>query len=328
MYILGVNLSHHGSICLLKDGEVLFFLEEERLSRKKYSLINDVSFTVFDKIKEYTSSVDYIALLVDGNHAGMPGIDHIILEYNEDALKHITNIIVDKSIAIYKNFDIQRWNLVSEYLTQFVNANTKLYIDLASHHNIHATQAFYNSGFEEAVCVVVDGQGTSLAGDCTNLIFERESIWKINYTECKKLYQEFNIPENGIGSTYSRVTEEIGFKQFEEGKTMGLSSYDNQIAKGVQLWSQKKVLDLINLAIDKSNCNNVCISGGYGLNCVANYYYRKNLPSYINLYCEPVSNDAGHAIGLANKVYRMVTGDDAIKPQTTLYLGPEPQLLF
>jgi len=321
MYILGINISHHGSICLLKDGEVLLFLEEERLSGNKYSLINDSSFKVLSKIKEYTSSVDYIALLIDGNHAGMPGLDNLIIEYNEDALKHITNIIADKSTELYKNFDIQRWNLVSEYLTQFAKPETKLYIDLASHHNIHAVQSFYNSGFKEAVCVVVDGQGTSLAGDCTDTIFERESIWKISYTKCKKLYQEFNTPENGIGSTYSRVTKKLGFKQFEEGKTMGLSSYDNEIAKSVQAWSQEKVLNLIKLAIDKSKCKNVCVSGGYGLNCVANYYYRKSLPNDINLYCEPVSNDAGHAIGLAIKVYRIVTGDTTIKPQTTLYLG-------
>ena len=36
MNILGINTSHNGSVCVLKDGKLDFFLEEERLSRMKY----------------------------------------------------------------------------------------------------------------------------------------------------------------------------------------------------------------------------------------------------------------------------------------------------
>jgi predicted NodU family carbamoyl transferase len=31
--ILGINTSHNGSVCVLADGEIDFFLEEERLSK-------------------------------------------------------------------------------------------------------------------------------------------------------------------------------------------------------------------------------------------------------------------------------------------------------
>ena len=37
--ILGINLSHNGSLCILKDGKVDFYLEEERLSRKKWDTL-------------------------------------------------------------------------------------------------------------------------------------------------------------------------------------------------------------------------------------------------------------------------------------------------
>jgi predicted NodU family carbamoyl transferase len=36
MKILGFNPSHHGSVCLLEDGEIKFFIQEERINRKKY----------------------------------------------------------------------------------------------------------------------------------------------------------------------------------------------------------------------------------------------------------------------------------------------------
>ena len=41
MYILGVNISHHPSTCLLKDGEVLWYIENERIARKKRIFIEN-----------------------------------------------------------------------------------------------------------------------------------------------------------------------------------------------------------------------------------------------------------------------------------------------
>jgi predicted NodU family carbamoyl transferase len=38
MKILGFNPSHHGSVCLLEDGELKFFIQEERIgNREKYA---------------------------------------------------------------------------------------------------------------------------------------------------------------------------------------------------------------------------------------------------------------------------------------------------
>ena len=36
MIILAVARGHNGSTCLMVDGEIVFYLEEERLSRFKY----------------------------------------------------------------------------------------------------------------------------------------------------------------------------------------------------------------------------------------------------------------------------------------------------
>ena len=35
-YILGISRGHNSGACLLKDGEIVFAIEEERLSRRKY----------------------------------------------------------------------------------------------------------------------------------------------------------------------------------------------------------------------------------------------------------------------------------------------------
>lgn len=349
MYILGINFSHHGSICLLKDGEVVFFLEEERVSRKKAIFISDRYHNVIDKIKQYTDKLDYVCVGFDYNSVDIDK-DDIILNYSEEVISKISDGVIKKALSKnkelinqYKDHDgsyfVQYTDIVWDEISKLTTPETKLYIDLYSHHNLHASQAFYNSGFKEAVCVIVDGRGSSKRGDKTDSIYERESIWKYNYNSYEELYSNYNIHVNGIGATYTKVTGILGFSNmFEEGKTMGLASYkpsditDNPemsskiaMANEVQNWSQELVLNLIKHAIEISGSKNVCVSGGYGLNCVANYFFRKNLPADVNLYCEPIANDAGQSIGIAKKLYHKVTGDTTIRPQTSIYFGPEPQ---
>mgnify|MGYP003325406429 CR=1 FL=1 len=35
MFVLGINISHHPSVCLLDDGEIVYYLEDDRLNRDK-----------------------------------------------------------------------------------------------------------------------------------------------------------------------------------------------------------------------------------------------------------------------------------------------------
>jgi carbamoyltransferase len=96
------------------------------------------------------------------------------------------------------------------------------------------------------------------------------------------------------------------------------------MAYAVQIGSQQMVLDLIRKAVHMTGNNNVVISGGYGLNCVANYWYLNELKDEdINIYVEPISNDAGTAMGAALFVYHNETQDSTIRPfAESLYLGP------
>ena len=52
------------------------------------------------------------------------------------------------------------------------------------------------------------------------------------------------------------------------------------------------VLDLIRKVVDMTGQTNVVLTGGYALNCVANYWYLEQLKDEgIDLFVEPVSND-------------------------------------
>ena len=36
--VLGLNLSNNGSVCVMRDGKIAFYLESERITRKKKQL--------------------------------------------------------------------------------------------------------------------------------------------------------------------------------------------------------------------------------------------------------------------------------------------------
>jgi len=101
---------------------------------------------------------------------------------------------------------------------------------------------------------------------------------------------------------------------------------DKNLAWAVQQETEKQVINLIQKAIDLSGETNVVISGGYGLNCVANYKIIKHFPN-INFYVDPISHDGGTAIGLAKFIWHKKSKDMTIRPVKSLYLGTTPTYL-
>ena len=96
------------------------------------------------------------------------------------------------------------------------------------------------------------------------------------------------------------------------------------LAYAVQTQTQEQVLRLIRKAVEMTGKKRVVISGGYGLNCVANYWYLEQLKDEgIEIYVEPISNDAGTAMGAALLFWHDATGSKEIQTLDTLYLGPE-----
>lgn len=362
MNILAINPGHNGSAALLVNGELKFYVEEERLSRSKY----------------------------DGNpYMG-------ILE----ALKYEVDMIVLG--GTHPEFPQLPWTGEDPYsaLVRKHNPNVKIVNIGHAHHIGHAAGAFYNSGFEEAVAVIVDGSGTrqglKISEEVTNFGFETESVFNCDYESgIKAIYQSFGgnadtkrIVEDDlvmdsavtIVKAYEAVSEYLGFGYIEAGKTMGLAPYGKKsdkipslfvngrgnknvllpnypagahidhsrwehltlkedpklwhkdsskvtdaakdLAWAVQEETQELVGDLIEKATNMTGKKNVVISGGYGLNCIANYYYKKRFPD-INIFVDPISHDGGTAIGLAYLVHYTEEKDKTKRPLKNLYLGPE-----
>ena len=150
--------------------------------------------------------------------------------------------------------------------------------------------------------------------------------------DCPKIFREdtlWPIPDRQlIVPTYPNGAH-VNYNFFDYLQTHNnedVSKLDNRrdLAYAIQTETQSQVSKLIKRAAEITGKNKVVISGGYGLNCVANYFYLDDLKDTdIEIYVEPVSNDAGTAMGAAMLMHRKLTKDiTRQEQQDTLYEGP------
>jgi len=391
-YIAAIARGHNSAVCLLKDGEIVFSVEEERLSRHKY---DGGPYAAMLKILDYTDKIDYLVIAHTQN------------------LKETAGKVDFTSDDVYTGL-ARKFGLIDRKQDIY---NHPQVIDMSHvHHKLHAAAAFYRSGFENATGVIIDGAGTFITLNGPEgqpvVFWETESIFECSYPAAFKtlykhlgtrgpltsaivkdmpstMYNEEGIHEcyvterAGITKVYEAVTEYCGWSSIEAGKTMGLFPYGKEnleipplfddsgiytssnrnvivprypngaivnslgfkaleqspekgtdptlmqnrrdLAYAVQTQTQRQALDLIKRAVEMTGNKNVVLSGGYGLNCVANYFYLTELNELgIKLYVEPVSNDAGTAMGAAFLVYHAMNEDAPVRQKSeTLYLGPK-----
>jgi len=358
MRILSFIDTHDSSVCCVNNGEIEFFCKEERLSRKKRDSFPFKSLETF-----FNKNKDEVDLIL----------------YN-------TPTYNPYSFAIYENFIQKCFN------KKLINFSS------LSHHLSHASISFYNSGFSEALVFVIDRNGSVFFINNKTAARESESVYLFKYPAkaqtlqknfwANSNYENFNlIRENiqkyfknininlsssyGIVKVYEAATTLIGQPQLENGKTMGLSSYGNEIvneelflnsfpndekfshlgenydekvifkdyeslivdkvtvenfqfyadkAKLVQQQTQDQILNLIKFYSEKTGIKNICLSGGYGLNVVANNFYIKNLTKDYNFYFEPNCDDSGIPIGSAYYNYRVLSNsNEIIIPKNNFY---------
>lgn len=209
MYTLGLSCYYHDSaLSLLKDGEIIACVQEERFSRKK----NDARFP--------TKALDY---LINEYSLSNDNLKDIIF-YEKPFLKFeriIETIIYNapKSLGFALK-SLPEWlgsklNLKATLKKEFKNFGLdQINILFSEHHFSHAAASFYTSPFADALCVTIDGVGE----------WSTASIIEFNSNNVKFL-KEMHFP-NSIGILYSAFTYFLGFKiNSGEYKLMGLAPY-------------------------------------------------------------------------------------------------------
>ena len=331
MKILAVNVGHDASACLLENGNISFFMEEEKMTHFKK---DPFPIYVFTELKKYIKGkIDYYIV----THINFPNLRKFIDFFMND--------------IPYKN-----------------GVKIKEKVIITDHHLMHASCSFYSSGFKDSIVFVSDGGGY-IEGDFEKQ--EIESVYVVSYPDkfnlTEKLHRTYDHDNSdySMGLAFHIICEILGYQWYDAGKIMGLSAYgkDNKdiedffykennkwvsnnfyyklwksenynkiqnksfqykadIAYKVQKQSKERSLDRISDILKKNKLNNFIMTGGYALNCVNNYEYIKAFPN-VNFYFDPLSNDSGASLGAVKYYWHHLTQDKTIRPLNSLYLGHE-----
>lgn len=353
-YILGTGLSHNGSTCILKDGEIIVAIEKERLTRIKHDGGND-----------------YLTVKYCLETAGIAASD--------------LSLIVQAA-----NFEIAiptaRYNG-----KRYFNDDMEVPVITISHHLAHAWSAAAASPFNECNVMVIDGAGSPYE-QCIDLrsatipsypfgrgmFCEKDSFYYFDGKALTSVFKDFSevklyenahalkLPVNyhSIGGLYSAASFYCFRNMDDAGKLMGLAPYgvltgkpplfkteggcvevlydpintwftdpaesfgqfkDNfsyyaDVARWVQDESERAVRYIFNERIKLSPHPNMAYAGGVALNAVIN---NKLLQSGAvkNLYIQPAAGDNGLAIGCAYYGWFEVLGNQKQQSIPTAFLG-------
>ena len=228
-------------------------------------------------------------------------------------------------------------------------------IHIINHHLAHACNVFYSSRFKRAAVLIVDGRGSDKETQSLYLADAEEGIKLIEKTSVIGigllyaaithkigfgLLQEgktmglapygknirtdfFQFPKayNGIVTDYSSICIEDSYEMSISHKPIVTFEDKACVAFEIQSECESAMLHLAKYAREKTGCDYLCISGGVGLNSVANY---KILQSGIfkDVFINPAASDTGIPLGAALYGYHHVLKQpkdyDGISP----YLGP------
>jgi len=225
-YILGINAYDHDvSACLLRDGEIAFAINKERITREKH----DTGF--------YQEVIDYC---LNAEGISLTDVDLVV-----------------RNCYVLTVHDMEQ-RLAYEDVPEFIDekerkqaAKSPLYLSKSekvvtvSHHLAHAYSAFAACPFDEGVVMVVDGVGNycsdiheknQLTENVNPLARESESYYEFQGAKIKALKKVWLEPVRGflsddfffmagLGALYSRVSSYIFGDWDKCGEVMGLAPY-------------------------------------------------------------------------------------------------------
>lgn len=223
MAILGLNyVFHDTSACIVKDGELLVALEEERFTRAKH-----------------TTSFPEVSVRRCMQVAGLrpEDIEHIAVSF--DPWRHIGKRIAYALKLGMGGKEFLKSEFLRPYYRQrafwqwygqlWASASRKPRVHFIDHHHSHIAGSFFVSPYDKAALLSLDGSGEW----STHWMGEFDGKQFVKY--CESFFP------HSLGSFYEAATEFCGFQpNYDEGKTMGLAPFGDP----------KPFFDVVNRMVD------------------------------------------------------------------------------
>ncbi|MBI2617134.1 hypothetical protein HYW55_03320 [Candidatus Gottesmanbacteria bacterium] len=361
MIVLGIHDGHNAGAALVKDGQILAAISEERLNNwKNYfgpPLLSIRKVYEIAQIEPQNTDLIAIGCFV---RVGPPYADINWLGRLQVALSPYvkSHAFAKMYVRILHNFRETK-NLKS-LLTTLGMGNIP--ITFIEHHLTHAACAFYQRPWSgEAVILTLDGSGDGLSATV--------SIGKGNLI---KRIAETTYYDSLSNNVYSEMTGFLGFKRWEhEYKLMGLAPYGrddglkdifnniirihpqkplefqntfgaylydvtkkltkilvgrrfDNIAWATQRHFEELVVQWVKNAVRTTGIHTVVCNGGAFLNVKANKCIRE-IPEVEKVFFYPAADDGGTPVGAALEGYVRLCKEKREKPKfyplTNLYFG-------
>ncbi len=212
--ILGITAFNHDSAaCLIYNGEIIAFCEEERLNHIKHT--GDFP----------SQAIDFCL-----KQAKLTTDDVTDIAFYFNPKKCVKSYFKNNNPVRYfftpSTFKRKRFYYEAVWLLSFINKinsikrlinNNKLTITCIDHHWAHIWYGYYASNFKNCAVISNDSIGENVSSLATSITEENGKII------FKKLFSQ-NDPHS-IGYLYGAITEFLGFKRgSDEGKIMALSA--------------------------------------------------------------------------------------------------------
>lgn len=209
MIILGIQtFSHDTSAAIVRDGRLLYAVEEERLNREKH-----------------TSAFPTKSIEACLRHAkiGMSDVDIIgvptepVSNVRFRFLRHWFNHYPQVAPRMLEEFKwVKKIMDIETEIREKLNFQKEIFF--CRHHIAHMASSYHLSGFSSSALLSIDGVGeiesltTGQARDNQIQVFEENNV---------------DWPDS-MGVLYTCITDWLGFKRHcDEGKVMGLAPYGN-----------------------------------------------------------------------------------------------------
>ena len=225
MYVLGLWDGHDSGVSLLKDNEILFSINEERLTRRKLEIAfpeKSIEYSLKylglqkEDIKVIAASTSEFAKTLWRIFPSLKENYYLIRrkkkEYSafnsfKKKLKYrITELQLDPLSKIISKA------ILKSKLKKLGFKKFKLLI--CDHHLCHAVSAAFTSGFDKSLVVTIDGIGDTLSGTISK--FENGKLDRIKAISGR----------DSFGIFFEHVTNLMNMRELEdEGKVMALANY-------------------------------------------------------------------------------------------------------
>jgi carbamoyltransferase len=294
MIILGINeTSHDASVCLIKDGQILFAGHAERYSKKKNDWFNNKN------------------LIKDALQYGYP---HQIAYYEKPLLKKLR-------VKTRGGFGVDKPWFEGTELDQLPRTNF-------GHHYSHACAGYYTSTFKDAVIVVLDAIGefntsTIWVGENNKIKLKYKKNYPVSfglfYSAFTQLiglipnqeeYIMMGMAAYGNPERYkSKVSKyfirhDMQKYNFHKGIVDWNEPITEQdkfdIAAAVQKIYETRLNEFMNMAKDITGKDNLVFMGGCALNSSANTLLWN---IFKDIWIMPNPGDAGSSLGAAAALY-------------------------